>query len=177
MKDLLLIPIMLAAFSFGYYVVVRFEDFIEENQRLITEGNRNGQCQIRIAAENPTLLDSVAPALESCSESAPYIAFFLSCGQTKHLLDNLLDGRIDILLMAEDSSEPLEPQCASVLIPYEKTQICTTSLELPVENLDKEKRIRVVWKRTLKSKNRDRVIAALEMERCSLKYGYADYLN
>lgn len=177
MKDLLLIPIMFAAFAFGYYIVVQFGDFIEENQRLITEGNRNGQCQIRIAAENPMLLDSIAPALESCSESAPYIAFFLSCGQTKHLRDKLLDERIDILLMPEDSSEPLEPQYASTLIPYEKTQIYTTSLGLPVEISEEEKRIRVVWKKTLKSKNRDRVIAALEMGHYSLKCGYADYLD
>ena len=41
MKDLFLILILLATFAFGYYVVVRFGDFIEENQRLIAEGNRN----------------------------------------------------------------------------------------------------------------------------------------
>lgn len=177
MKDLFLIPILLATFAFGYYVVAKFGDFIDENQRRIAEGNRNGQCQIRIAAENPVLLDSIAPALESCSESAPYIAFFLSCGQTKHLLDKLLNEQIDILLMPEDSSEPLAPQYASALIPYEKAAVYTTSLGLPVENTDEEKQIRVVWKKTLKSKNRDRVIAALEMEHYRLKCGYADYLE
>ena len=175
MKDLYLIPILLATFAFGYYVVAKFGDFIDENQRRIAEGTRNGRCHIHIASENPVLLDSIAPALESCSESAPYIAFFLSCGQTKHLLDKLLNEQIDILLMRGESSEPLEPPYASALIPYEKAAVYTTSLGLPVENMDEEKQIRVVWKKTLKSKNRDRVIAALEMEHYRLECGYADY--
>lgn len=42
MKDLFLIPILLVTFVFGYYVVAKFGDFIDENQRRIAEGNRNG---------------------------------------------------------------------------------------------------------------------------------------
>lgn len=177
MKDLFLILILLATFAFGYYVVVRFGDFIEENQRLIAEGNRNSQCKIHIAAETPMLLNSIASALESYSESAPHVEFFLSSGQINHLLDKLINERIDILLLADDSTEPLGQQYASVLIPYEKTKKLVTTLGLTVENLDAEKWIRVVWKKSLKSKNRDRVITALEMEHCRLKCGYADYLD
>lgn len=164
MKDLLFIPIILATFAFGYYVVAKFGDFIEENQRLIAEGNRNGRCHIRIAAENPLLLDSVAAALENCSEAEPHIEFFLSFGRNKHLLNKLLNEQIDILLLAEESSEPLEPQYAFTLISCEKPALYTISLGLSVENLDEEKWMRVVWKKDLKSKNRDRVIAVLEME-------------
>lgn len=177
MKDLFLILILLATFAFGYYDVVRFGDFIEENQRLIAEGNRNSQCKIHIAAETPMLLNSIASALESYSESAPHVEFFLSSGQINRLLDKLINERIDILLLADDSTEPLGQQYASVLIPYEKTKMLVTTLGLTVENLDEEKWIRVVWKKSLKSKNRDRVITALEMEHCRLKCGYADYLD
>ena len=168
MKDLFLILILLATFAFGYYVVVRFGDFIEENQRLIAEGNRNSQCKIHIAAETPMLLNSIASALESYSESAPHVEFFLSSGQINHLLDKLINERIDILLLADDSTEPLGKQ---------KTKMLVTTLGLTVENPDEEKWIRVVWKKSLKSKNRDRVITALEMEHCRLKCGYADYLD
>lgn len=138
MKDLFLILILLATFAFGYYVVVRFGDFIEENQRLIAEGNRNSQCKICIAAENPMLLNSIASALESCSESAPHIEFFLSSGQINRLLDKLINERIDILLLPDDCTEPLGQQYASVRIPYEKTKMLVTTLGLTVENLDEE---------------------------------------
>lgn len=57
MKDLFLILILLATFAFGYYVVVRFGDFIEENQRLIAEGNRNSQCKDSYCSRNPDAVE------------------------------------------------------------------------------------------------------------------------
>ncbi len=174
MKDLLLIPMMLAVFALGYYIMMRVDRFIEENQRLIDEESRNGQCHIRISAESPMLLDSVAPALESCSEADPHIAFFLSSGRAKRLLEKLMEEQIDILLLTEEHTEQLNQQYASVLIPYQKTKLFASSLNLPVENLDEEIWIGVVWKKSLKSRNRDRVIFALENEPCSLKGRYAD---
>ncbi len=177
MKDLFLIAIMLAVFAFGYYIMTRVDQFIEENQRLIAAESRNGRCHIRIAAESPMLLDSVASALESCSEADPHIEFFLSSGRANHLLEKLMDEQIDILLLTEEHAEQLDRQYASVLIPYQKTKLFASSLSLPVENLDEETRIGVVWKKGLQSRNRDRVIFALENEHCSLKCKYADYLD
>ena len=40
MKDLFLIPIMLAVFVFGYFVMAKIDSFIEENRRLIHAENR-----------------------------------------------------------------------------------------------------------------------------------------
>ena len=79
------------------------------------------------------LLNSIASALESYSESAPHVEFFLSSGQINHLLDKLINERIDILLLADDSTEPLGKQYASVRIPYEKTKMLVTTLGLTVE--------------------------------------------
>lgn len=81
MKDLFLIPILLATFVFGYYVVAKFGDFIDENQRRIAEGNRNGQCQIRIAAENPVLLDSIAPHWRAAPNPLPILRSFSAVGK------------------------------------------------------------------------------------------------
>ena len=177
MKDLFLIPIMLATFAFGYYIMTKVDTFINENQRLIAAENRKSQYQIRIAAESPMLLDSVASALENCSEADPHIEFFLSSGRAHHLLEKLLNEQIDILLLTEEHAEQLDQQYESVLIPYQRTTMQANTLGLPVENLDEEVWINVVWKKGLKSKKRDRVIFALENEHCRLKCGYADYLD
>lgn len=177
MKELFLIPIMLAVFAFGYYIMTRVDHFIEENQRLITAENRKGRCPVRIAVESPMLLDSVASALEGCSEADPYIEFFLSSGSANRLLEKLMHEQIDILLLTKEHIEQLDRQYALVLIPYQQTMMFTASLGLPVGNPDEETGIGVVWKKGLKSRNRDRVIFALENEYCRLKCGYADYLN
>ncbi len=174
MKDLFLIPIMLAGLAFGSYIMTRVDRFIAENQRLIAEERRNGRCPIRIAAESPMLLDSIAAALERCSEADPHIAFFLSSGRASRLLEKLMAEQIDILLLTEEHAEQLDRQYASVLISYQKTELFTSSLSLPVENLDEEARIGVVWKKGLQSRNRDRVIFALENANGGFHCKYAD---
>ena len=166
MKDYLLIPMMLAVFVFGYYIMTRVDRFIEENQRLIAEENRNGRCAVRIAAENPMLLNSIAAVLENCSEADPYIEFFLSSGRCNRLLAKLADEQIDILLLTEEHAEQLEQQFTSIFIPCEKTPSIPSAIGLSIENLYEDVRIGVAWKKRKKLKNRDRVIFALENEYC-----------
>ena len=46
-----------------------------------------------------------------------------------------------------------------------------------IESIDEEKWAFVVWNKSIQSKSRDRVLFAIEAEYCSLKCGYADYLE
>ena len=48
---------------------------------------------------------------------------------------------------------------------------------LSVENVDEEKWAFVVWNKSIWCKSRDRVLFAIKSECCSLKCGYADYLE
>ena len=50
-------------------------------------------------------------------------------------------------------------------------------IKVNVENTDQDCRIYVIWNKTIQSKNRDRVIFALENEYCTLKHGYCDYID
>ena len=92
MKDLFLIPIMLAVFVFGYFVMAKIDSFIEENRRLIHAENRQNRAHIRIAAESPMLLDSIAVQLTSYSRANPFVEFFLSSGKAELILQKLMDG-------------------------------------------------------------------------------------
>lgn len=177
MKDLILILVMAAVFAFGYYIMTRVDRFTEENQRMISHANRQGQCPVRIAAEHPMLLGSVTSALENCSRADPHIAFFLSSGRAAHLLEKLLDEQIDIVLLSDTSSDLLSASCTSLLLPRENKAAAVSILGLPVEPLEDDARVRVVWKKQRRAKDRDRVIFAMENEYCSLKCGYADYLD
>ena len=56
--------------------------------------------------------------------------------------------------------------------------ISTTSLiDTYTQEFDEEKWAFVVWNKSIQSKSRDRVLFAIEAEYCSLKCGYADYLE
>lgn len=177
MKVVVLIIVTLAAFGFGYFVMKKVDDFIIENRRLVTAGNRINCCAIRIAAESPILLDSTALALEHCSNMYPYMEFYLSSCNVKRLMQRLSNGTIDIALLTEENSKELGIAFECVRIPHQAEQRVVTMLGLTVDNMDEEQWIYVVWNKAILSKDRDRVILSIENEHCRLKCGYCDYLD
>lgn len=177
MKDLLLIPIMLAVFVFGYFVMVKVDHFIEENRRLINAENRQNRTHIRIAAESPILLDSIAAQLEAYSNANPFVEFFLNTGKAERILQRLIDGALDIAILTEENTHSLNDFCAMIRIPCKTGDVVSTALGLPVQSIDEDKWAFVVWNKSIQSKARDRVLFAIEAEYGSLNCGYADYLE
>ena len=177
MQDFLLILMLLATFAFGYFVMVRLDAFFDENQRLIEQESRQNRDHIRIAAESVAMLHSIAEPLEECSAANPYLEFFPSTGKAEHILRRLSQGTLDIALLTRESAAHIESSCAAVKIPYRPASVMSQPLGLPVENMDDDEWVYVVWNQSIPSKNRDRVVFALEAAYCTLKCGYADYLD
>ena len=162
MKDLILMLSTFAVFVFGFFIIKNVDAFIEENQRLIALESRNNSCHIQISAETPMMINSIASVLESCSAMNPYIEFCLSSGNANLLLKKLIEGSTDIVLLSEGGADDVNEQFKCVKIPYREVQLIDQRLGLSVENLDTNDWIYIVWNKTIISKNRDRVIFALE---------------
>lgn len=161
MQDVILICTTAAVFLFGFFMIKRFDAFMAENQRAIEEENRKNKSLIRIAAENPMLVDSMAPAMESCSWSNPYVTFSVSVGRTKHMLRRLQEGTVDLLLLDEDTATALHPEFPSVRIPCHMWQMTAGESGLPIEDMDAHTAIVVLWNQAIPSPARDRVVFAL----------------
>ena len=168
MKDLVLIPIMIAILAFGYYVMAKVDHFIEKNQCLIADRNRSEQSKLWIAAESPLLLNAVASALDVCSNANPHLSFFLCCGSVERILEKLLNEQIDIVLLNEKKDEPSVPPHISV----DTAAVSANVFNFSYANEDI--RIQVLWKKNLKSKDRDRVIFTLENEQWRKIHTYID---
>lgn len=177
MKDLFLIPIMLAVFVFGYLVMTKINCFIEENRRLIRAENIQNRAHIRIAAESPMLLHSIAAQLTTYSRANPFVEFFLSSGKPERILQKLMDGRLDIVILEGDSNLSLNENYSMFRIPCHTGEALPTTFDSSIESISEEKWAFVVWNKSIPSKARDRVLFAIEAEYCSLKCGYADYLE
>ncbi len=177
MKDLLLIPIMLAVFVFGYFVMAKIDSFIKENLRLIHAENRQNRAHIRIAAESPMLLDSIAAQITAYSRVNPFVEFFLSSGKAERILQKLTDGTLDIAILAEENNLSLNEYYGKLRIPCRTGKVLSTTLGLSDKSIDEEKWAFVVWNKSIQSKARDSVLFAIEAEYYSLKCGYADYLE
>lgn len=164
MKDLFLFPVMLAVIVFGYFIVTRIDRFITENQRLIDEENRNARSKIRIAAENPVLLDCIACALNNCSEAEPHIAFFLTTGKPNRIMERLNEEQADIVLLTEENAVKTDDQYKTINICCKNRTTAGSAYGLHIENTDSFTPLQIVWKKKHKSKDRDRVIFAIENE-------------
>lgn len=167
MKELVLILLILAVFILGYILMTKSSLFIEGKSRLIPVP-QNRRRRVRIAAENPLLLESVTSALEG----APRISILPSRGKAEQLMEQLMDEELDLVLLTEQQSQLINDNCTSLLIPYEKK-----IAHLPDGISENAPQIRVVWKKDTVYLNRDRVIFALEKKYCRLNTGYADYLS
>lgn len=160
MKELFLIPVILAAAAFGFYIMTRVDRFIEENRRLIDDSRRSGLSRIHIAADSPLLLTEVAPALARCAEADPHIEFFLSSGPTARILEKLMEEQVDIVLLGGGEQALPKGQYAVLSLSREPGRAQTE--DAAGQSAPAEEPIRAVWKKACKSRDRDRVIFALE---------------
>lgn len=162
MQDLFLIPMMLAIVVFGYFVVKKVDRMIAENQQVITTEKRRGQCKVRIAAETPFLLDAITATLEQCSNAAPHLQFFLSSGRASRLLEKLSAEQIDILLLSESDCPQANGPYQYLALPWTGGAPAVQLHGIPVEPSQEHPSVWLVWNKRQKSKDRDRVIFALE---------------
>lgn len=151
MKDLVLIPVMIAMFAIGFFIVKKLDGFIDENQRRIADAKRKGRSKIRISAENSRILEAASPALGVFSAADPRIEFFLSSGSAERILEKLSADETDIVLLSGNCGEKPGGGYSSI------------GMELPVpgENSGGEMQVIAIWKTCAKSAIRDRVIFAL----------------
>lgn len=167
MKDLFLFPIMIAVIAFGFFVITKVDRFISESQRQIDDEKRNFKNQIRIAADNPALLNRILSVLEDCSETKPHIALFLSTGKPNLILEKLINEQLDIVLLSEISEEIPDDNYKFIQITAHNKDLIIPSLGLQIENNDDESDIFLVWKKKFRSKDRDRIIFAIQNEFCN----------
>lgn len=158
MKFVFLLPALLALLTLAYYAVTK---------RRFNGAGLHRQKQLRLASESPALLASVASAMEHCSDEEPHISFLLSSGSAEQLLEKLMNGQLDIVLMSSDSSGQPGEDFDFILIPRDKAQ----NADSP-ENTQ----VMVLWKKSCSSKSREHFVFALENEYFRLNCAYADYM-
>lgn len=176
MKDLFLIPVMIAIVVLGYYAVKITYSFAKQKQRWRHTANSNGHSCVKIGAENSAMFRCIEAAVKKCSGVKPHIVTTFTNGKKDIMLEKILKEQLDLVLLTQKNDVEQDGRYAFMPIPC----VADTSKKKPqdsaAENADSSAEIYLVWKRNKKSRNRDSVIFALENEQYRLKSGYADYL-
>lgn len=170
------VSVTVLVLAFGYYMMRKLDVLIQQNQRIAPKDENRTARRIRIAAEQPDLLDDISAALNCCSETIPYMEFLMSYGTRNRLLHRLSEGSLDIVLLTEKSAEGLPAEYRTLRI-RSKKQKDIPSGDPAVTDANDGGGIVVIWNKTISSKDRDRVIFMIENEHCILTSGYRDYLN
>ena len=166
MKDFILICTTLAMFVFGYYITRKVDTLLEKNTEMIEKEQLNKKHLIKIAAETPMLLNSVAAALEYCVDANSNIEFAVSSGRSGKLLHNLSDGVTDLVLLTEDSAAETNPDFEYIRIPFCQGSEAAEAFGLKVQNLYEDKTVYVLWNKDISSPLRDWFVLALRNDYC-----------
>ncbi len=166
MKDVILITGIITIFVLGFIAMKHLDYFIHSQ---IMAKNRQGTRCIRIAAENQALLDFAASALKDGFAASSQMELQYISGNAKHLLRKLSHRTVDIVLLSEEHTANLGNKLSCVWIPFPDTPRDTS--------IDKTSKICVVWNKTIRFQERERMILILENEHFRLKHGYCDYLE
>lgn len=160
MKDFVLLLATMGMFVFGYFIVKKMDQFLEENAVCDCEGQPGCGTLLRIAAESPVLLDSIAPVMEECSGKKYGMEFGVTSANAEKLLQRLGNGAVDFVLLTAESASKAGGKLEAVVLPKSQER-SVQAAGLSVYELEKEKEVYVLWNPSIPSKPRDRMAAIL----------------
>ncbi len=145
MKDLILICAVVAVFVFGYFIMKKLDDFLDNNRRQISEDI--GTHSLRIAFEMPALIASVADLLDRFSRENQNCELFLFYGSADEIEKRLSENKLDFGFVAANSVCTYEKKFDSIVLPLRQSAIHSKTVGLPVMLIGASKiTTKIIWK-------------------------------
>lgn len=143
MKDLLLVFTIGAVFVFCYFVIRRFDAFLENNFRQVsTEGNA---YKLLVAFDNPTVINSLSPIFKKFLEEYPNYEIKLLYGSSQEIYNQFTDSKLDFGFIENKSFIDENQNCTVISLNCD--YFFCESVGLNVEPLNKNAiPITVIWK-------------------------------
>lgn len=145
MKEVLLLCSVAAVFVFGFFIMKRLDKFLENNHREIDE--MTNASVLRIAVENPFMIESVSDLLERFSKKNPYCQLYLITGNAEEIASGLAANELDFGFISSDDQKNHAHEYAAVFVPLKQGAISTT-IGIPVMPIASEPIMtKVLWKK------------------------------
>lgn len=98
-QDLLLVAVVAAAFTLGYFAVKRLD-------RVLDGGSREPDDCLRVGISGPTAAEGITGVLERYDRACPDAPVCLSSGAAESLLAELSANRLDVIFLPETGEIP-----------------------------------------------------------------------
>lgn len=163
------IPIAGLILVFGFYLMKRLDLFLDHNQTSLTICTESPM--LRIAFENPSVIESISTLLEDFSKEHPTCEIHLFSGTTEDILKMLSKHEIDFCFVTMESKKELPVDWISVIIPLQQGCVISEAVNLPVMPIPMtDNKLKVLWIET-DSNCQETKIFAKQLMHISSNYG------
>lgn len=103
MREVLLLAGIAVFFVFGWFLMGKLDIFLEANRQMHRTRTSDDENTLRIGCCSLAAADGIVDALERYSESHPDISVCILGGSEEELLEGLLSGEFDVILLPENT--------------------------------------------------------------------------
>ena len=103
MEDIVLFAALALVFLFGWHLMKKLDNFLENNRQSQIELGMSQETSLRIGLLDPLVADSLLNILERYSRTQPNVSVFLSGGTLGELAEALSAWKLDLILLPEDA--------------------------------------------------------------------------
>lgn len=146
MQDLLLLVSLLGMFVFGWVLMKKLDDFLDENRKARKEQAEKGRNALRIGFANPLAADSISDILEQYTRQYPEHSVCLFYGNVEDLLKKMVLNKLDIIFLPEQVDILPDKDYNRKKVLLEVTPVIMKYGGLPIEPIvDGNVLLNVVW--------------------------------
>lgn len=146
MQDFLLIVPVLAIFIFGWVLMKKLDDFLDENGEAQKEQLEKDENALRIGFANPLVADSIFDILEQYTGQYPEHSVCLFHGNVEDLLEKTALNKLDIIFLPEQVDIPSDKDYNRKKVMLTLTPVIMKFGGLPIEPIvDENVMQNMVW--------------------------------
>lgn len=146
MQDLLLLAAAAVPFVFGWFLMKKLDNFLENNGRAQELQPESGEHTLRIGFSDPSFADGITDVLEQYQKQYSDISVYLFHGSEQELIKRFSAGRLNAIFLPEAADIPVDLHyyAREVLLSY--TPVMMKYGGLPIEPItDGRIRQKVLW--------------------------------
>lgn len=150
----------------GFYVMRQIDLLIKKNKILMNSNLHTGEDSIRIAFENPIMVESIILAMEKISQRYKNFCFYLYTGTVSDIMSSIKAESLDMAILMKEPAQGEVIAYKEITVPLVPAKVSIASIALVVEPLNEEEsKMSVIWREKESSKVQREFIKYLQSEK------------
>lgn len=143
MEDIVLLGGFIAIAIFGYYIMGKLDDFLEDVRK---QNESHAQAfQLNIAASTINVIPSVTNALNDIRDQYPEAKCSLVVGEEQEVIRSFDCGKVDVAIVSDEAEDSIAEQSESIDLKLQAFSVDGIVVEVRNNQMPQKKQ-KVLWK-------------------------------